>query len=437
MVGALVVLAGCFLGGPQVHGPPPPDVSLPLAFDPTHALSDKSAWFEAKILRQHLTPEGLLAYRIDPAREQLTPTAIVDMAIWSGVYLAAESFRYQAEPSPEAQARISVLIKGVATLNEVAGEPGVLARAIIRRDTGLSFTGKEWHPSAVSPDVMWMSNASVDQLAGIVFGAGVAFDALDDGPERRRLAAAIEGMVGGMVEHRMTLRDVGGTRTKHGDLTCGVFTENLNCLIALSAVKVAHHVTGSERFAEAYRTLVRRGYAEHAVAARDRWWERVTGVNHSDNNLAFLAYYNLVRYETDPQLLGLYQRSLRRAWSVVRKEKNPFFTFVYHALAPRSSWDAAALVDAMDSLQRFPTSESRYDPAALARGCVSPRRDRLRRLQACEPLPMDERPQVAVEWNQNPARIERGTRDRAAYSGFDYLVAYWLGRAHGFIGSEA
>ncbi|MFZ5862140.1 MAG: hypothetical protein ACOYXR_04775 [Nitrospirota bacterium] len=437
MVAVAVVLAGCALQGSQVRRSPAPDVSLPLAFDSTHALSDKAAWFEAKILRQHLTPEGLLAYRIDPAREALTPTAIVDMAIWSGVYLAAESFRYQAERSPEAHARMSALVDGIAALESIAGERGVLARAIIPRNTGLSFEGKEWHPSSANPDAMWMSNASVDQLDGIMFGAGVAFDALEDGEARRRLVAAIEGIVGGMVEHDMTLRDVGGTRTKHGDLTCGMLTENLNCLIALSAVKVAHHVTGSERFAEAYRTLVRRGYPEHAVAARDRWWEGLTGVNHSDNNLAFLAYYNLIRYETDPRLSALYQQSLRRAWSVVRREKNPLFTFVYHAVTPRSEWDAAALEDAKDTLLRFPTMESRYDPEVLARGCVSPRLDRLNRRQACEPLPMDERPQVAVEWNQNPSRIERGTRDRAAYSGFDYLVAYWLGRAHGFIPAAA
>jgi hypothetical protein len=214
-------------------------------------------------------------------------------------------------------------------------------------------------------------------------------------------------------------------------------TENLNCLIALSAVKVAHHVTGDERFAEAYRTLVRRGYPEHAVAARNRWWERWTGVNHSDNNLAFLAYYHLIKYETDPRLSALYQESLARAWSVVRHERNPFFTFVYHAVAPKSAWDAAALDDARDTLVRFPTTESRYDPEALARGCVASRPDRLNRRQACAPLPMDERPQVAVEWNQNPARLEPGTRDRAGYSGFDYLVAYWLGRAHGFIPAEA
>jgi hypothetical protein len=359
------------------------------------------------------------------------------MAIWSGVYLAAESFRYQAERSPEARDRIGVLIDGIAALNAVAGEPGVLARAIVPRDTGRSYAGKEWHASAVIPGVKWMSNASVDQLDGILFGAGAAFDALEDGEARRRLVAAVDGIVGGMVEHDMTLRDVGGQRTKHGDLTCGMRTENLNCLIALSAVKVAHHVTGSERFAEAYRTLVRRGYPEHAVAARDRWWERWTGVNHSDNNLAFLAYYNLIRYETDPRLSALYQQSLLRAWSVVRREKNPFFTFVYHALTPRSAWDAAALDDAKDTLVRFPTMESRYDPEALARGCVASRLDRLNRRQACAPLPMDERPQAAVEWNQNPSRMERGTRDRAGYSGFDYLVAYWMGRAHGFIPAEA
>ncbi len=434
--GLVLIVAACSIPGGRVRTPPP-DVTLPLTADRSSALADKAGWFEAKIVRQHLTPEGLLAYRIDPAKETLTPTATVDMAAWSGVYLGAESLRYQVTRSPDAEVQVGVLIGGIEALMTVSHEPGVLARSIVRRDAGKSFDDEHWHPSATRSDLMWMSNVSVDQVTGIMFGVGAAFDAVEDGPLRRRVVEATRVIVGDIVDHGMTIRDVHGNPTKHGDLTCGAFTENLNCLIALSAVKVAHHVTGSERFAEAYRTLVRRGYPEHAVAARHRWWERVTGVNHSDNNLAFLAYYNLIRYETDPRLSALYRQSLQRAWSVVRRERNPFFTFVYHALAPKSEWDAEALADAMDSLERFPTMESRYDPEALASGCIAHRLDRLRRRQACAPLPMDERPQVAVEWNQNPARLEPGTRDRGAYSGFDYLVAYWLGRVHGFVGSDA
>jgi hypothetical protein len=432
-VGCAAILTSCVSDGRRVERSPR-DVVLPLAVaDRALALSEKAAWFETKILDQHMTPEGLLAYRIDPAKEELTPTATADMAIWSGVYLGAEALRYLTTKSPDAHSRINDLVGGIEALIAVSGEPGVLARAIVRRDGPKVYEGPRWHPSPTRPELMWMSNVSVDQLAGIMFGVGAAFDALEDGPLRRRVVEATEAIVGDIIAHGMTLQDPRGEQTKHGDLTCGAFTENLNCLIALSAVKVAHHVTGGVRFAEAYRTMVRRGYPEHAVAARHRWWERVTGVNHSDNNLAFLSYYHLMRYETDPRLAALYQRSLARAWSVVRREKNPFFTFIYHALAPGSQWDANALADALDSLERFPTAESRYDPEALERGCIAHRLDRLRRRQACAPLPMDERPQVAVEWNQNPARLEPGTRDRAAYSGFDYLAAYWLGRAHEFI----
>ncbi|MEO5657283.1 MAG: hypothetical protein ABIO65_08035 [Nitrospiria bacterium] len=433
---AVQVGVACRSDDDQVRTPgPAAGIVLPLAFEHRHALADKAAWFEDKIGRSHLTSHGLLAYQIDPQRDDAFPTARADMAIWSGVYLAAEAFRYQATRSTDASDRLDVLVGGIESLVRVTGKPGLLARSIRRREGSEPLTD-HWHRSPTDPDVLWLGNVSVDQLDGIVFGAGAAFDALDDGPSRRRVVEWTRAVVGHLVDHDMRIEDITGRPTKHSDFTCGFLSESLNCLIALSAVKVAHHVTGEERFERAYAALVRRGYAERAVAARRPWWERVTGVNHSDNHLAFLAYYHLIRYEEDPRLLDLYHRSLRRAWSVVRREKNAFFTLVYHSLTPRSGWDHAALADAVETLTRFPTASSRYDPEATR--CMAARADRLGRPQTCRPLPIDERPPASVEWNQNPSRWGRGgTGDRRAFSGFDFLTAYWLGRAHGFIPGDA
>jgi len=431
----VLALHACGVGARTVVSGTGP-VSLPLVSAATHDLSQKASWFEDKIRRQHLTPEGLLAYEIDSTREEVHPTAFADMAIWSGGYLAAEAFRFQATGERDAAQRVFLVASGINRLVEVTGKPGLLARALKRNDIS-GLMEPKWHASSVDSNLIWYADVSADQVDGVLFGAGVAYDALENVSERRLVANWASAIVGHIVDHKMTIEDIGGARTRHGDFTCGWRSEPLNCLVALSAVKVAHHVTGEERFARAYESLVARGYARRAVSARRPWWERWTGVNHSDNNLAFLAYYNLIRYEQDPVLLDLYRQSLRRAWSVVRREKNPFFTFVFHALVPQSEWDRTALYEAVDTLRRFPTERRSLAPNARPDQCIAAARDRFGRKQACEPVPIDERPQASMEWNGNPYRLEGGQDDRMAYSGFDYLLAYWLGRSQGFIGPDA
>ena len=52
-------------------------------------------------------------------------------------------------------------------------------------------------------------------------------------------------------------------------------------------------------------------------------------VNHSDDELAFLSYYPLLQYETDPELRKVYQESLERSWQIERPERNPLWNFIY------------------------------------------------------------------------------------------------------------
>jgi hypothetical protein len=51
-----------------------------------------------------------------------------------------------------------------------------------------------------------------------------------------------------------------------------------------------------------------------------------------------------------------------------------------------------------------------------------------------ESVPIDRRAKSWYAWVSNP--YEEGERDKdivLEYSGLDYLIAYWLGRYHGFI----
>ena len=54
-------------------------------------------------------------------------------------------------------------------------------------------------------------------------------------------------------------------------------------------------------------------------------------INHSDDELAFLSFYPLLRYETDPPLLDVYKQSLERSWQIERPERNPLWNVIYAA----------------------------------------------------------------------------------------------------------
>src|SRR5262249_28050326 len=144
------------------------------------------------------------------------------------------------------------------------------------------------------------------------------------------IAEDVSAMIDHLIAHGMTIVDVDGQVTTFGHLEPSFWTEDLNTLLALGFLKIASHITAAPRFLQQYQTLIRTyHYHTRAVRARKLWWEPVLGTNHSDNNLAFLAYYPLLRYETDPVLLSYYHRSLQRSWQAVAREGNPFFSFVY------------------------------------------------------------------------------------------------------------
>ncbi len=404
------------------------------------SLLEKAMQLEALIQKRHLTPDGLLAYGIglaSPASEEVTGMAFSDMAIWSGCYVAAQAFRYAVTGDAATESQVRRSIEGLHFLQAVTGKPGLLARGIKRWDERNPEVGPEWHRgSGPFSNYQWLGDVSVDQVDGVIFGYAVAFDLMDDPALRQSIGIHVKAIADHLIDHGMTIQDVDGQRTKHGDLTAGFFSEPLNALIALAVVKAAYHTTKDEKYQQQYLDLVRRqGYHKRAVRARDPWWETFTGVNHSDNNLAFLAYYTLLRYEEDPVLLGYYFRSLNRAWRVVRNEGNPLFTFIYDALVPIQQRDEQALAHAEETLRFFPVDRRNYRVvnSTNPNGCIAFRKDRFERKQACQPVPMNRRPSDAFEWKENPYRLDGGGEGNLEFSGVDYLLPYWMGRYHGFI----
>lgn len=424
-----------------------PVASIPLAYDPdtlpppkifpqeTKALLGKAIDYETQMGHMHLSPEGLVRYA---AREDGTSIIVLpDTSIWTGCYVAAEAFRWAVTKDSDAKTRLSRSLHGLHLLQEVTGKKGLLARTYWKGHFSPSPGAGEWHigKGNFSND-MWLGDVSVDQLNGAIFGYALAFDLVKDRALRKQIAKDVCAIADHLLVHGMKIVDIDGHPTRHGHLDSGLFTEDLNALIALMVMKVAHRVTGAPRFQKAYAHLIgKKGYHFRAAQARDKWWEYIRGINHSDNNLAFLAYYPLMRLEKDPSLKRVYQKGLERTWRVVRPEKNPFFTFIYHAFLPENQRDKMALNRAMETLFLFPAikRDTRIMNSRRHDICRAFWKDRHGHPQACLPLPIQERPADSFEWKANPYRLDGGGDGKTIYAGVDFLISYWMGRYHSFI----
>lgn len=410
----------------------PPPLEFP--HDAKHLLR-KAMRYESQMGRIHLNPEGLVRYA---AREDgLRIMSLPDTTIWTGCYVAAEAFRWAVTRDPDARARLSRSLHGLHLLQEVTGKKGLLARTFWKGHFSPSPESGEWHAGTGDfSDYMWLGDVSADQVNGAFFGYALAFDLLKDRPLRQQIGGDAGAIADHLLEHRMRIVDIDGRPTRHGHLGSGPFTEDLNALIALMVMKVAHHVTEAPRFNRAYTHLIEtKRYHFRAAEARDKWWEYLRGINHSDNNLAFLAYYPLMRLEKNPPLKRVYQKGLERAWRVVRPERNPFFTFIHHTFLPEDQRETAALEHALETLFLFPRTK-RNRPVVNSRRhdvCRSFWKDRHGHPQACLPLPIQERPADSFEWKANPYRLDGGGDGKTIFAGVDFLLPYWMGRYHSFI----
>src|SRR6185312_16162213 len=112
-----------------------------------------------------------------------------------------------------------------------------------------------------------------------------------------------------------------------------------NSLSILSYLKVAAHMLADPKYQQAYDLLVRRyDYATNAMTPKIS--AGPGSGNQSDDEMAFMSFYDLLKYETDPNLAQKYALGLANYWAIERLELNPFFNFVAAASLTGKSFES-------------------------------------------------------------------------------------------------
>ena len=224
-------------------------------------------------------------------------------------------------------------------------------------------------------DIVYKGDTSADEVIGHLFIYKLAYDIL--GPEDPEIKAIIENTMDKFAQHIVdngySLVDGSGQPTTWGKYN-RTYLHNgqvlggapLQTSVILSAFKLAHYVTGDQKWADEYRMAAldeQYQYATIMTQNRERYKfaileyaNSVTPIlgfilrplinttlvdtvyriilNYSDEEMAMLAYYLLFQMEDDEELLSFYREGINDWWYSMSFSENPLWYYVYQLAYP-------------------------------------------------------------------------------------------------------
>jgi len=453
-------------------------------------LAEKARRYEDAIERYHLRTRLGFVERVgleepgDPEGGVLEAPSDND-GLWTGMYGAAMCFAYAVTGEERHRARARRSFEALRFLSEVTqggpvfAPPGFPARTVLptsapdpnrhytperdrekrdERDRLWKVIAPRW-PVDETGEWYWKCDTSSDELDGHFFLYAQYHDLVAETPEERaEVRAVVRRIADHLLAHGYRLVDHDGRPTRWANFAPESLNHDLdwfeerglNSLSILSYLAVAARIAGEEggaRYREAARELIERhAYAQNVLQPKVHMGPG-TG-NQSDDEMAVMGFYDLLHSEADPELRATYGLGFRRYWELVHPERNPFFELAYAA----SCWSATAstawgpvqltpggstwLSDALDALRRYPLDLASWSLENSHRLDVVRLDDPLAdgrprgHLRSGGVLPIDER--RVAHWNADPWRLDYPGDGRRLADGAAYLLAYWLGRYHGF-----
>ena len=401
-------------------------------------LADKSRDFVARVQTRHnrwgLTADSHLRVAGDLSSNQMVSSD--NDGLWTAMYVAAECFRFKVTGEADARENARRGMTAIMRLEAITGIPGFPARSFIKAGDDQQPKDGEWHDT---PDKAWRwkGDTSSDEIVGHFFVYPLYHDLVASDDEKPALRAVIDRMTTHIVDNGYQLIDVDGKRTRWGWWGPEAIWQDpdetgLRALHILAHLRVAIHLAGSPQARTKYQGAYDRLVKEHRyhLLTRNQKIMVPGSINHSDDELAFLSYYPLLRYEKDPSLLEVYRHSLERSWQIERPERNPLWNFIYAAGTGAKEFDRE---DSLRTLREIPMDQIEWTVRNSHRLDVpiDNLADRHKRRQALVVLPYDELP--IWKWNGNPYSLDGGSGGRGEGDGVYFLLPYWMGRYHQLI----
>jgi hypothetical protein len=452
-------------------------------------LAEKAKFFEDEIDKYHRRTPYEYVLEVSLAKpgdkSHFTQHDSDNDGLWTAMYGAGEAFAYAATKDPKAKQRATKAFHALRFLSQVTqggkhpAPKGFPARSILptsgpdpnehdsvehdekgqARDPLWKVISPRW-PKSADGKWYWKSDTSTDELDGHYFLYATYYDLVAETEEEKREARdVIAAVTDHLIEHDFNLVDHDGKPTRWGVYDPKSLNQDprwagprgLNCLSILSYLRVAQHATGDKKYAEAFDRLVsQHAYLQNILVPKVQSGPS-TG-NHSDDEMAFMDYYDLLLYEKDPTARRAELQSLYGYWTFLEQpERNPFSNYVFAASftgagalrqTRRQVVPKSCLSEAADQLERFPldrfnwahTNSHRIDIVPIAYGRFGAREGPRGHLHSGRTVSVDEH--YFNHWNYDPWSLNTGGNGTELGDGAVFLLPYYMGLYHGFIIEE-
>ena len=372
--------------------------------------------------------------------------------LWTSLYVAAEAFRYGVTGEPAAKKNARRSLEALMFLERITGIPGFAARSVIPIEEEPNRYRGEWHRSA-DKRWWWKGDTSSDEVDGHYFAYSIYYNIAANEEEKKEIREYVARITDHILDHDLHYVGPSGKPTTWGVWAPAKLNHDLrrsgdrglNSLEILSHLKVAEHIVGKPRYTAMINELIEKhSYEMNTVHQKNAWPPEF--VNHSDDELAFLAYYPLLIHERDFRLRTVYVTSLKRSWRSERLERSPFFNLIYGASLQAGDWTDPskrpdrAIVEPddydhdecvewfrdvpQDTISWTVNNSSRQDIGAVTK-------NRFGRVRGQIVLPVSER--HVMRWNGDPYDLDGGSDGRYRDDGTAILLPYWMGRYHRLI----
>lgn len=328
-------------------------------------LEKKAEIFEKNVLERHWI-DGLYPSSVEvpldgsPVDQTTQGSSNIAHSInWTSYYLGGQCYRYLFTKDEEVRDHCNQVFESLYRCQLVTGIRGLQARGYAKGH-GESYEEREgsersndWYQGAGEySNYRWRGSPSHHNYSGAIYAFGMYYDLVAQGYWKDRCREAIDALISYWAdEPDFIIRNYDGSiSTPILGLTDGR-TPNTRIIMAAAGLKVAHHATGKQKFADAYEKLV----TQYDFR---RWRGDIGGSNSFDDTDHVMQHLeNLLRVEKDPQLLEFYRHVADELWKAHQYDKQSLFNYIYYGLFPDAPGKEQALKDALWTLQSYPTDK--------------------------------------------------------------------------------
>jgi len=410
-------------------------------------LEDRAAAYEEWFNTYHVSPYGGTGYVhfAAPGSDEVIGYSLSDSTMWTGTYLAAESFRYAVTKDPEAKANAIRTVHALDAHLQITQVPGFIARFAgpdefpwnafyLGSDRYVKGAG-EWEGS------FWINNTSRDQYTGWFMGMAAAYDLIDDEPARELIRQDVKEVIDNLKADNYWIIGEDGMPTDAAPHAIPI--------MRLDWHLIASHILDDTEYQNQYLDRWEKDQDQVEISSFS-WFNKYQ--EYFGIHLTHQTYYNLFRLERNPERRAYYLKAFHDQvrW-VVEGTHNIFFDEIYLANCERAgecrNYDSA-LGDLRAQIPDFQEPPERDVPKDIPEWPLDPLSIFLSNLidilgirdlidiepQTKDPRPVKDRCPESFIWQKTPYIVKcQGGDGTEVYPGIDYMIAYWMGRYYNLI----